>query len=91
MPGLDTLFDLLQLAIKERTQLALENVALPRQLAVYQRSVKRPNINDGDRILPAAISPGHEREVPLMNGLAARLSFRTGRGTCESCPTFMWR
>ena len=28
MPGLDTLFDLLQLAIKERTQLALENIAL---------------------------------------------------------------
>ena len=50
MPGLDTLFDLLQLAIKERTQLALENIALRQQLAVYKRSVKRPNINDSDRI-----------------------------------------
>ena len=47
MPGLDALFDLLQLAIKERTQLALENIALRQQLAVYKRSVKRPNINDG--------------------------------------------
>ncbi len=50
MPGLDTLFDLLRLAIKERTQLALENIALRQQLAVYKRSVKRPNIYDGDRI-----------------------------------------
>ena len=48
MPGLDTLFDLLQLAIKERTQLALENIALRQQPAVYKRSVKRPNINDGE-------------------------------------------
>lgn len=50
MPSLDFFFDLLQLAIKERTQLALENIALRQQLAVYKRSVKRPNINDGDRI-----------------------------------------
>ena len=50
MPGLDALFDLLQLVIKERTQLALENIALRQQLAFYKRSVKRPNINDGDRI-----------------------------------------
>jgi hypothetical protein len=39
-----------QLAVKDRTQLALENSALRQQLAVYKRSVKRPNINDGDRI-----------------------------------------
>jgi hypothetical protein len=50
MPSLDFFFDLLQLAIKERTQLALENIALRQQLAVYKRSVKRPNIKDGDRI-----------------------------------------
>jgi hypothetical protein len=29
---------------------------------------------------PAAIGPNHEREVPLTNGLAARPSFRIGRG-----------
>ncbi len=50
MPGLDTLFDLLQLAIKERTQLALENIAPRRHLDVYKRSVQRANINDSDRI-----------------------------------------
>ena len=50
MPDLPLLVNLLQLAVKDRTQLALENIALRHQLAVYKRSVKRPNINDGDRI-----------------------------------------
>jgi len=40
----------LQLAVKDRAQLTLENIALRHQLAVYKRSVKRPNIKDGDRI-----------------------------------------
>jgi transposase InsO family protein len=50
MPSLDFFFDLLELAINERTQLALENIALRQRLAVYKRSVQRPNIDDGDRI-----------------------------------------
>ena len=50
MSDLATLVSLLQLAVKDRTQLALENIALRHQLAVYKRSVKRPNIRDGDRI-----------------------------------------
>ncbi len=50
MPDLSLLVNLLQLAVKDRTQLALENIALRHQLAVYKRSVKRPNIKDGDRI-----------------------------------------
>ncbi len=50
MPEFTTLVSLLQLAVKDRTQLALENIALRHQLAVYKRSVKRPNINDGDRV-----------------------------------------
>lgn len=50
MPDLTLLVNLLQLAVKDRTQLALENIALRHQLAVYKRSVKRPNINDRDRI-----------------------------------------
>ena len=33
-----------------RTRLALENVALRQQLAVYQRTSERPNLNDGDRM-----------------------------------------
>ena len=49
MPNLALLVDLLQLAVKDRTQLALENIALRHQLAVYKRSVQRPNIRDGDR------------------------------------------
>ena len=49
MLDLALLVNLLQLAIKERTQLALENIALRHQLAVYKRSVQRPNINDSDR------------------------------------------
>ncbi len=47
---LGLLVDLHQLAVKDRTQLALENIALRHQLAVYKRSVTRPNIKDGDRI-----------------------------------------
>ena len=31
------------------TRLALENMALRQQLAVLQRSVGRPKLNDGDR------------------------------------------
>ena len=50
MPDLALLVNLLQLAVKDRTQLALENIALRHQLAVYKRSVQRPNIKDGDRI-----------------------------------------
>ncbi len=50
MPDLALLVNLLQFAVKDRTQLALENIALRHQLAVYKRSVGRPNINDGDRI-----------------------------------------
>ncbi len=48
MPDLSLLVNLLQLAVMDRTQLALGNIALRYQLAVYKRSVKRPNINDGD-------------------------------------------
>ena len=55
MPDLGLLVNLLQLAVKGRKQLALENIALRHQLAVYKRSVKRLNINDGDRIFWLAI------------------------------------
>ncbi len=50
MPDLALIVNLLQLAAKDRTQLVLEIVALLHQLAVYKRSVTRPNINDSDRI-----------------------------------------
>lgn len=50
MPDFTKVVALLQLAVKDRTQLVLENIALRHQLAVYMRSVKRPNIKDGDRI-----------------------------------------
>ncbi|MEE8468330.1 MAG: hypothetical protein V3T22_07745, partial [Planctomycetota bacterium] len=43
MPDLSLLVNLLQLVVKDRTQLALENIALRHQLAVYKRSVKRDN------------------------------------------------
>ena len=50
MPDLSFLISLFQLVLKDRTQLALENIALRQQLAVYQRTVKRPKIEDRDRI-----------------------------------------
>ena len=45
------LVTLFRLLVKDRTQLALENIALRQQLAVYKRTVKRPKIEDLDRIL----------------------------------------
>ena len=50
MPHLAQLVALLRLAAKDRAQLALENIALRHQLAVYKRSVGRPSIRDSDRI-----------------------------------------
>ena len=44
------LFSLFRLLLKDRAQLALENIALRQQLAIYKRTVKRPKINDQDRI-----------------------------------------
>ena len=32
----------------DRTRLALENIALRQQLAVFRRSADRPKLNDGD-------------------------------------------
>lgn len=50
MPDIALLVSLVQIALKDRAQLVFENAALRQQLAVYKRSVKRPNIKDGDRI-----------------------------------------
>ncbi len=50
MPDLSLLVNLLQLAVKDRTRLVLENIALRHQIAVYKRSIKGPNIKGGDRI-----------------------------------------
>lgn len=41
---------LLQAALKDRSRLALENVALRQQLAVLRRSVMRPKLDDKDRL-----------------------------------------
>jgi hypothetical protein len=50
MPDSPLLLHLLRMALKDRAQLVFENAALRQQLAVYKRSVKRPNIRDDDRI-----------------------------------------
>ncbi len=49
MPDLALIVTLLGLAANDRQKLVLENIALRHQLAAYKRSVKHPNINDGDR------------------------------------------
>ncbi len=50
MPDLTILSQVLQFVLKDRTQLALENIALRQELAVYKRTGKRPMIEDRDRI-----------------------------------------
>ena len=42
---------LVSTVIRSRVSLQLEIVALRHQLAVYQRTTKRPQISSGDRIL----------------------------------------
>jgi hypothetical protein len=42
---------LVSTVLRSRVSLQLEIVALRHQLAVYQRTTKRPQINSGDRIL----------------------------------------
>ena len=44
------LFVLIRALVLHRDKLALENLALRQQLAVLKRSVKRPKINDSDRV-----------------------------------------
>lgn len=44
MLDLSLLVNVLRLVVKDCTQLALENVALRHQLAVYRGGVKRPSI-----------------------------------------------
>ncbi|MHC4844953.1 MAG: integrase core domain-containing protein [Planctomycetota bacterium] len=50
MPTLTAVLGLLRAAFRERQRLLLENAALKHQLAVLKRSVKRPRIEDSDRI-----------------------------------------
>ena len=46
MIDLSILVTLFRLLLKDRNQLALENIALRQQLAVYKRTVTRPKIED---------------------------------------------
>jgi transposase InsO family protein len=50
MPDLSLIWSIVELALKDRGQLALENAALRHQLAVLKRSVKRAKVQDSDRI-----------------------------------------
>jgi len=75
MPDLSLLVNLLQLVVKDRTQLALENIALRHQLAVYKRSVKRSNINDGDAPIARRVeAAGEVSATPVLGGLHHRYS-----------------
>jgi hypothetical protein len=50
MPDVGLIWSIVELALKDRGQLALENAALRHQLAVRKRSVKRARVQDSDRI-----------------------------------------
>ena len=50
-PTVYALLQLMTTLIRSRLSLQLEIVALRHQLAVYQRTTKRPQIGSGDRIL----------------------------------------
>ena len=50
-PTVYALLQLLTTVIRSRLSLQVEIVVLRHQLAVYQRTTKRPRIDSGDRIL----------------------------------------
>jgi hypothetical protein len=50
MPSITTLLLMLRALILDRQRLLLENAALRQQVIVLKRSVKRPQLRDGDRI-----------------------------------------
>ncbi|MHC5212804.1 MAG: hypothetical protein ACYTG2_19005 [Planctomycetota bacterium] len=50
MPTATTLLGLLRSAIRDRQNLLIENAALRHQVAVLKRSVKRPRIEDSNRV-----------------------------------------
>jgi transposase InsO family protein len=50
MPKINDMLSLVRLLIADRKRLMLENLALRQQLTVLKRSVKRPRIEDSDRI-----------------------------------------
>ncbi len=56
MDALNGIAALLVVFIKSRASLAAENLALRQQLAVFKRSVKRPQLRRRDRIFWAWLS-----------------------------------
>ncbi len=56
MPIVRTFLAFFATLVRSRTSLQLEIVALRHQLAVYQRSIRRPRIRPADRILWSVIS-----------------------------------
>ena len=50
MPWITHLLVFINALVADRSQLALENVALRQQIVVLKRSVNRAKINDSDRI-----------------------------------------
>src|SRR6266481_7167674 len=51
LPALQVLAAVASSAFKSRATLHLENLALRHQLGILRRSVKRPNLTSGDRLL----------------------------------------
>ena len=60
MPIFRVLLALLRPFLRDRSQLALENLALPHQLHVLRRNIKQPRLHQTDRLLWIFLS-----EVPL--------------------------
>jgi len=56
MPFIPSLFALLRTLTQDRSDLVLENLALRQQLAVLQRSIKRPKLVPTDRLFWVVLS-----------------------------------
>jgi len=56
-------FEFLRLIFRSKHDIVLENLALRQQLAVQQRSIKRPKIKNADRIFRAVAMMGTPSEI----------------------------
>ncbi|TFH32332.1 MAG: hypothetical protein E4H00_01640 [Myxococcales bacterium] len=55
LPLLNALFATARSSLRPQSELALENLALPQQLAILRRKTKRPKLNNADRAFWVAL------------------------------------
>ena len=81
MSVIQMVFALVRSLVRDRAQLAAENLALRQQLAVLREKTKRPSLRQRDRIFWAILSRiwGNWRSVPVIVQLVSGIRVPVGR------------